>query len=58
MSSTPLTRQHLEVLPSNLRRSLGAFEELFCLFDQHFPTNGALAAQITGHTTVQQWRCA
>jgi hypothetical protein len=36
-------------------RPLGAFEELFCLFDQSFPTSHALAAQITGHTTVQQW---
>jgi len=41
-----------------LLRPLGAFEELFCLFDQHFPTNHALAGQITGHTTVQQWRDA
>ena len=41
-----------------LLRPLGAFEELFCLFDQHFPTNHALAAQVTGHTTVQQWRDA
>ena len=38
-----------------LLRPLGALEELFCLFDQYFPTNHALAAQITGHTTVQQW---
>jgi hypothetical protein len=41
-----------------LLRPLGALEELFCLFDQHFPTNGAFAAQITGYTTVQQWRDA
>ncbi len=58
MSSTSLERQPLELLPSDLLRPLGAFEELFCLFDQHFPTNHALAAQITGHTTVQQWRDA
>jgi hypothetical protein len=58
MSSTSLERQLLELLPSDLLRPLGAFEELFCLFDQHFPTNGALAAQITGPTTVQQWRAA
>jgi hypothetical protein len=56
MSSTSLELQPLELLPGDLLRPLGAFEELFCLFDQHFPTNGALAAQITGHTTVQQWR--
>jgi hypothetical protein len=43
-------------LPNDLLRPLGAFEELFCLFDQQFPTNGALAAQIAGYTTVQQWR--
>jgi hypothetical protein len=55
MSSTSHERQPFELLPSDLFRPLGAFEELFCLFDQHFPTNGALAAQITGHTTVQQW---
>jgi hypothetical protein len=58
MSSTSLELQPLELLPSNLLRPLGAFEELFCLLDQHFPTNGALAAQIIGHTTVRQWRDA
>jgi Condensation domain len=58
MSSTSLELQPLELLPGNLLRPLGAFEELFCLFDQYFPTNGALAAQIAGHTTVQQWRDA
>ena len=58
MSSTSLELQRLELLPSDLLRPLGAFEELFCLFDQHFPTNHALAAQITGHTTVRQWRDA
>jgi Condensation domain len=58
MSSTSLDLQPLELLPSDLLRPLGAFEELFCLFDQHFPTNGALAAQITGYTTVQQWHGA
>jgi hypothetical protein len=55
MSSTSLERQPLDLLPSDLLRPLGAFEELFCLFDQHFPTNGALAAQITGQTTAEQW---
>jgi hypothetical protein len=45
MSSTSLERQPFELLPSDLLRPLGAFEELFCLFDQHFPTNGALAAK-------------
>ena len=58
MSSTSLERQPLELAPSDLLRPLGAFEELFSLFDQDFPTNGALAAQITGHTTVEQWRGA
>jgi NRPS condensation-like uncharacterized protein len=58
MSSTSLELQPLELQPSGLLRPLGAFEELFCLFDQHFPTNAALAAQITGRTTVQQWRHA
>jgi hypothetical protein len=46
MSSSPLGHDHLELLPNDLFRPLGAFEELFCLFDQQFPTNGALAAQI------------
>jgi len=58
MSSTSPEHQPLERLPRDLLRPLGAFEELFCLFDQHFPTNHALAAQITGHTTVQRWRDA
>jgi Condensation domain len=58
MSSTSLELQPLELLPSDLLRPLGAFEELLCLFDQHFPTNGVFAAEITGHTTVQQWRDA
>ena len=56
MSSTSLELRPLELQSSDLLRPLGAFEELFCLFDQHFPTNHALAAQITGHTTVQQNR--
>jgi NRPS condensation-like uncharacterized protein len=58
MSSTSLELQPLALQPSDLLRPLGAFEELFCLFDQYFPTNGAFAAQITGRTTVQQWRDA
>jgi hypothetical protein len=58
MSSASLELQPLELLPSDLLRPLGAFEELFCLFDQHFPTNGAFAAEIAGHTTVQEWRDA
>jgi hypothetical protein len=58
MSSTSRELRPLELLLGDLLRPLGAFEELFCLFDQHFPTNGALAAQITGDTTVQQWRDA
>jgi hypothetical protein len=58
MSSTSLKFQPLELLPGDLLRPPRRFEELFCLFDQYFPTNGALAAQITGHTTVQQWRDA
>ena len=45
MSSTSLERESLELLPSDRLRPLGAFEELFSLFDQHFPTDGALAAQ-------------
>jgi hypothetical protein len=55
MSPSSIERQRLTPVPGNLLRPLGAFEELFCLFDQHFPTNHALAARITGHTTVQQW---
>ena len=58
MSSTALELRTLALQPGDVLRPLGAFEELFCLFDQYFPTNGALAAQITGHTTVQQWRDA
>src|SRR5258708_14291538 len=58
MSSTSLELQSLALMPGDLLRPLGAFEELFCLFDQHFPTNGALAAQVAGHTTVPQWRDA
>ena len=58
MSSSSVEPQPVALKSSDLLRPLGAFEELFCLFDQGFPTNGALAAQITGHTTVQQWRDA
>jgi hypothetical protein len=58
MSSTSHELQPFELLPSDLLRPLGAIEELFCLLDQHFPTNHALTAQITGHTTVRQWRDA
>jgi hypothetical protein len=58
MSSSSLELRTFALQPSDFLRPLGAFEELFCLFDQYFPTNGALAAQITGHTTVQQWRDA
>lgn len=58
MSSTSLELQTLALLPGDVLRPLGAFEELYCLFDQQFPINGALAAKITGPTTVQQWRAA
>jgi len=58
MSSTSLELQPLELSPRDLLRPLGAFEELFCLFDQHFPTNHAFAAEITGHTSDRQWRDA
>jgi hypothetical protein len=58
MSSTSLEPRPVALRPSDLLRPLGAFEELFCLFDQCFPTNGALAAQIIGRTTVQRWRDA
>jgi hypothetical protein len=58
MSSAYLELRPFLLQPRDLLRPLGAFEELFCLFDQSFPTNGALAAQISGHTTVQQWRDA
>jgi hypothetical protein len=58
MSSTSLELQSLELEPRDILRPLGAFEELFCLFDQDFPTNHALAAQVAGPTTVQQWHDA
>ncbi len=58
MSSTTLESQPLALEPGDILRPLGAFEELFCLFDQCFPVNGALAAEITGQTSVQQWRGA
>jgi hypothetical protein len=37
MSSTSLELRPLALQPSDLLRPLGAFEELFCLFDQYFP---------------------
>ena len=55
MSSTSHELQPLELISGDLLRPLGAFEELYCLIDQDFPINGALAAQITEYTTVQQW---
>jgi Condensation domain len=58
MSSTSHELQRLELMPGDLLRPLGAFEELYCLFDQDFPINGALAARITGYTSVQHWRDA
>ena len=51
MSSTSLELQPLEIPLGDLLRPLGAFEELFCLFGQHFPTDHALA-QIDDHTTL------
>jgi hypothetical protein len=54
-TATSLEFQPLELLSGDLLlRPVGTFEELFCLFDQRFPANGALAPRITGHTTVQQ----
>jgi hypothetical protein len=58
MPLTPQELQPLKPLSGDLLRPLGAFEELYCLFDQHFPVNGALAAEVSGHTTVDQWRNA
>jgi hypothetical protein len=58
MSSTASELQPLALQPGDLLRPLGVNEELFCLIDQDFPTNAACAAQITGPTTVQQWRNA
>jgi hypothetical protein len=55
MCSTSLELQPLALQPSDLLRPLDAFEELFCLFDQYFPHKRCTAAQIIGHTTVQQW---
>ncbi len=45
MSSTSLELQPVELLPGDLLRALGAFEEILCLFDQHFPTNVAKGIQ-------------
>jgi hypothetical protein len=45
MSSTSIELRPVALQPGDLLRPLGAFEELFCLFDQRFPTNGALAAK-------------
>ncbi|MBV8586320.1 MAG: hypothetical protein JO308_08545 [Verrucomicrobia bacterium] len=39
-------------------RSLGSFEELFWLVDQHRPIHFAMAAEIEGETTIEQWRHA
>jgi hypothetical protein len=58
MSLTSLELQPIALQPGDFLRPLGAFEELYCLFDQQFPINHALAAQISGYTTVQQWRDA
>ncbi len=58
MSLTSPEHRPLELHAGVLLRPLGAFEELYCLFDQQFPINGALAAEIAGHTTVEQWRDA
>ena len=43
--------------PSHLLRPLGTFEELFCLFDQHFPPTMHLQPKSPA-TTVQRWRDA
>jgi NRPS condensation-like uncharacterized protein len=39
-------------------RPLGAFEELFWLFDQNRPFHFTMAAEIEGHTTIAEWRRA
>ena len=39
-------------------RSLGAFEEFLWLIDQNRPTHFALIAEVTGHTTIPEWRRA
>ena len=39
-------------------RPLGAFEELFWLLDQHRPVHFVMAAEVSGPTTVGDWRRA
>ena len=53
MSSTSLELQPLALLPGDLLRPLGAFEEL-CLFDSTFLPTVHLEPKIAGHTTIQK----
>jgi hypothetical protein len=39
-------------------RSLGSLEQLFWLLDQNSPVHFALAAQVKGQTTIEEWRNA
>ncbi len=51
-----LTKQRsLGLSSSPIVRPLGAFEELFWLFDQHRPFHFTMAAEIEGHTTIADW---
>jgi hypothetical protein len=43
---------------SNFLRPLGAMEEIFWLFDQNTPVHFALAAEVQGRITVEEWRAA
>jgi hypothetical protein len=54
---TPLNLITVEKQPAtHLLRPLAPFEELFWLLDQSSGTHMVVTAEITGQTTVKEWR--
>jgi hypothetical protein len=56
--NTELTAVGYQPTIAGKLRSLGSFEEFFWLIDRNRPVHFALAAEVEGETTIEQWRHA
>ncbi len=58
LASREVSRTEVKDSPSAVVRPLGAVEQLLWLLDQNSPRHFVLAAQIEGHTRIENWRNA